>query len=142
MLGRTRTSTYSGWHLALVADAFGEAAGSLPGDIYEAGVTANLVEHGQSCLGFRQELMIQVGFKLQQGVINSKAVVPHAAGQQHHVLLLAGQALKYLQKLGRGRIQRVIELYFVNAAALFPAKCLFTQIRDLRCTSRSGPEMV
>jgi hypothetical protein len=32
--------------LALVADTFGEGAGALAGDVHEAGVSGNLVEHG------------------------------------------------------------------------------------------------
>jgi hypothetical protein len=74
---------------------------------------------------------IQVGFELQQRIINSQPVVTNPPLQQRIMLLLSGQSLKDLQQPRSGGIQRVIEFRFVTNAALLPAKRLFPQIGDL-----------
>jgi len=40
--------------LALVTDALGEGAGALAGDVHEARIAADLVEHGQDGCGAAQ----------------------------------------------------------------------------------------
>jgi hypothetical protein len=105
------------WFLTLVPDALGEGAGPLAGDLDKSGVPRNLVQHGQDSLRLRQKAAVEVGFKLQQGVVDSQAVVLHPPRNQVHMLLLARQPLKNLQQLGRRRIQSVVELCFVNLGA-------------------------
>src|SRR5712691_3094389 len=95
--------------LSLVANALGEGAGPLPGDINKPGITRDLIEHGEDSLRFGQKTAVEVRFELQQGVVDAQAVVFHAPRNQVHMLLLAGQPLKNLQKLRRRRIQSVVE---------------------------------
>src|SRR5712671_376954 len=80
--------------LTLVADTFGEGTCALAGDVHEARIAGDLVEHGQDPLRFRQKTAVQIRFELQQGVVNSQAVVFHAPRNQVHVFLLTGQPLK------------------------------------------------
>src|SRR6267154_6442045 len=87
-IGVTRCS------LTLVTDALGKRPSPLAGDVYEARIAGDLVEHGQDPLRFRQKAAVQIRFELQQGVVNSQAVVFHAARNQVHVLLLTSQPLK------------------------------------------------
>lgn len=65
-----------------MADAFGESAGALTADFDEAGIAGDLVERGQGALRLGQKLMIQVGFELQESVVDAEAVVLHAAFEQ------------------------------------------------------------
>src|SRR5690349_5865487 len=99
---------------ALMANAFGKGAGSLPRDIYKPRIACDLVEHGQDALRFRHKAAVEIGFKLQQGVIDSQPVVLHAACNQVYVLLLARQPFKNLQELSRRRIQSVIEFCLMD----------------------------
>src|SRR6266446_3210640 len=85
--------------LTLVADALGEGTSALAGDVHEARIAGDLVEHGQDPLRFRQKAAVQIRFELQQGVVDSQPVVFHAARNQVHVLLLTSQPLKNLQEL-------------------------------------------
>jgi len=79
-----------------VANAFGECAGSLAANFDKAGIAGDLVECWQGTLRFGQQLVIQVGFKLQESVVDAEAVVLHAALEQRDQLLLAGQAFENL----------------------------------------------
>src|ERR1700687_4292951 len=117
--------------LTLVADAFGERAGALAGDVQEAGIAGNLVEHGQDALRFRQKAAVEIRFELQQGVVDSQPVVFHAPRNQINVFLLTSQSLKNLQKLRRRRIQSVVEFCLMNFRARFPSKRFLAEIRDL-----------
>jgi hypothetical protein len=87
-----------------MADAFGERAGSLAGDVDKPGIPRNLIEHGQDPLWFRKKTAVEIRFELQQGVVDSQPVVPHAPRKQINMFLLTRQPLKNLQKLGRRRI--------------------------------------
>jgi hypothetical protein len=51
-------------YLALVADAFGERAGALAGDVDKPGIPGDLIKHGQNALRFRQKAAVQIRFKL------------------------------------------------------------------------------
>src|SRR6266705_7136067 len=95
--------------LVRVADAVGEGAGALAGDVHEAGILRNLIEHGQEALRFRQKAAVKIRLELQQGVVDSQSVVSHAPRNEVNVFLLPRQALKNLQELGGRRIQRVVE---------------------------------
>src|SRR5260370_33618765 len=97
-------------HLPLVADAFGEGAGPLTGDVHKVGISRDLIEHGQDSLWFRQQAAVKVRLELQQGVVNSQPVVLHAPGNQVHVYLLTRQPFKNLKYLCRARIQTVVEV--------------------------------
>src|SRR5260370_27420434 len=85
--------------LTLVAEAVGEGARALAGDVHEAGIAGDLIEHGQDALRFRQKAAVEIGFELQQGVVDSQPVVFHAPRNQIHMFLLTRQPLKNLQKL-------------------------------------------
>ena len=50
--------------LTLVTDALGEGASALAGDVYEARIAGDLVEHGQDPLRFRQKAAVQIRFEL------------------------------------------------------------------------------
>src|SRR5581483_7911578 len=113
-----------------MADAVSDVAGALAGDIHVFGVLANLIKKGKEALGFGEEATIHVGFELEKGVVDTQAVIAHAAGDQVEVLLLAGQAFKDLEELRSSRVQRVIEFDFVSFGALLPAEGLFPQVGD------------
>ena len=85
-----------------MADAFGESAGSLAADLDEAGIAGNLIERRQCALRFGQQFVVQVGFKLQESVVDAQAIVLHAAFEQRDQFLLAGQAFENLHQLSRG----------------------------------------
>src|SRR6266478_8578346 len=87
-------------HSALTADALSEGAGALAGDVHEAGIARDLIEHGQEALRFRQKTAVEIGLELQQGVVDSQPVVSHAPRNEVNVFLLPRQALKKLQELG------------------------------------------
>ncbi len=70
--------------LARMTNAFGQGAGALPSDFDEAGVAGDLIECGKSALRLGQKLVVQVGFELQQGVVDAEAVVLHAALEQRY----------------------------------------------------------
>src|SRR5713101_3907986 len=95
---------------ALVADALGEGAGALAGDVHEAGIARDLIEHGQEALRFRQKAAVKIRLELQQGVVDSQPVVSHAPRNEVDMLLLPRQALKNLQELGGPRIWRALNL--------------------------------
>src|SRR5277367_2395976 len=98
-----KPKTCSGLAVAVgVADAFGDGAGALPSDINEARVAGDLVEGREGALGVGEEVAIEIGFELEQGIINSEAVVLHPALQKHDEFLLTRQAFENLEKL-RGR---------------------------------------
>src|SRR5467141_3373752 len=119
------------YSLTLVANALGERSGPLAGDVHETGITGDLIEHGQDALRFRQKAAVEIGFELQQSVVDSQAVVFHAPRNQIHMFLLARQPLKNLQELGRRRIQSVVEFCLMNFIPRFPAKRFLAEIGDL-----------
>jgi len=82
------------YSLTLVANALGERSGPLAGDVHETGITGDLIEHGQDALRFRQKAAVEIGFELQQGVVDSQPVVFHAPRNQIHMFLLARQPSK------------------------------------------------
>ena len=43
-----------------MANAFGEGAGPLAGDVYETRISGDLVEHGQDPLGFGQKAVVEI----------------------------------------------------------------------------------
>ena len=90
----------SSCELALVADTLGEETGTLAGDFDELRVRGDLVEDGEGALWFGEELAIQIGFELQECVVDAQAIVFHAARDQHHVFLLARKAFADLHELG------------------------------------------
>jgi len=47
-----------------VADALGEGAGPLAGDIHKPGIASDLIEHGQDSLWFREKAAVEIGFEL------------------------------------------------------------------------------
>jgi hypothetical protein len=47
-----------------MADAFGEVARALAADVDEAGIAGDLVQGGQSALGFWQQLAVQLDLEL------------------------------------------------------------------------------
>ena len=104
-----------------MTDAFGEGPGPLPRDIYKFRIRGNLIQHRKDALRFRQQAAIEIGFELQQRVVDSQPVVAHPARDQVDVFLLACQTFENLQKLRRGRIQRVVEFGFMDFGAGFPA---------------------
>src|SRR5467141_1288339 len=116
--------------LTLVANALGERSGPLAGDVHETGITGDLIEHGQDALRFRQKAAVEIGFELQQGVVNSQPVVSHSPRNQVDVFLLPREPFEYLQKLRRGRIQRVVESSFVDFGTGFPAESLLAKVGD------------
>jgi len=113
-----------------VSDALGHGAGTLAGDIDEAGVAGDLVEGGEGALRLGEEIAVKVGFELEEGVVDAQAVVFHAALQQHDQFLLASKTLKNLEKLGGRSVQRVVEAGFVGFRALLPAEGLFAEVGD------------
>ncbi len=52
-----------------MAEALGERAGALAGDIHKAGISGNLIEQGEKALRFREKAAVQIGFKLQQSIV-------------------------------------------------------------------------
>ena len=80
-----------------MADALGEGAGALAANFDEAGIAGDLIERGESALGLGEELAVELGLELEEGVIDAQAVVFHAALEEHEELLLAGKALENLQ---------------------------------------------
>src|SRR4029077_11697007 len=84
---------------ALMSDTLGEGSGALAGNVHESRIPGDLVEDREDALGLRQEAAVEIGFELQQSVIDSQAVVAHAPGDQVEVLLLARQPFENLQKL-------------------------------------------
>src|SRR5216683_4410051 len=117
--------------LSLVANALGEGPGPLPRYLYKSRIPGDLIEHGQDALWFRQKAAVQIRFELQQSIVDPQTVVSHAPRNQVHMFLLTRQPLKNLQKLGRRRIQSVVEFCFVDFGAGFPPKGFLTEIRDL-----------
>src|SRR5882724_6541634 len=120
----------SSFGLALMADAFGEGSGPLARNVHKFRIRGNLIQHRKDALRFRQQATIEVGFELQQRVVDSQPVVAHPARDQVDVLLLARQPLENLQKLRRGRIQRVVEFGFMDFGAGFPAERLLAKVCD------------
>ena len=84
-----------------MADAFGYGTSALAGDVDKAGVVRDLVQGRQGTLRFGQELAVQVRFELQQRVVDSQAIVFHAALEQHDQFLLAREPFKDLEQLRR-----------------------------------------
>src|SRR6266849_4889431 len=120
----------SNFGLALMADAFGEGSGPLARDVHKFRIRGNLIQHRKDALRFRQQAAIEVGFELQKRVVDSQPVVAHAAQDQVHVFLLPRKPLENLQKLGGGRIQRVVEFGFVDFGSGFPAESLLAKVSD------------
>jgi hypothetical protein len=85
-----------------VADAFGQRTGSLTADLDEAGIAGDLVERWEGTLWFGQEFVVQVGFELQEGVVDAEAVVLHSPLKQRDQFLLTGQAFENLHQLSSG----------------------------------------
>src|SRR5256886_17132346 len=75
--GRTARADENRFDLALMANAFGEGPGPLSRDVHKPGVPRDLIENGQDPLWFRHKAAVEVGFELQQGVIDSQAVRFH-----------------------------------------------------------------
>jgi hypothetical protein len=71
-----------------MADPFRQSSRSLPRNIHEPRIIADLIEHRQRALRLWQQFMIQIRFELQQRIIYSQAVISHPARKQHDVLLL------------------------------------------------------
>ena len=78
------------------ADAFGEGPGPLACNIHEFRIRGNLIQHGQDTLRFREQAAVEVGFELQQSVVDPQPVVAHAAQDQVHMFLLACKSLEDL----------------------------------------------
>src|SRR6266571_4944529 len=91
--------------LTLIADAFGEGARALPGYVHKARVVGDLIQHWNDALGFRQQLAVQVGFELQQRIIDAQAIVLHPAFEGDHVFLLPRQPLEDLHQLVGGAVE-------------------------------------
>src|SRR6266850_7769985 len=130
---RTRACGPRSWvedRLTLMADAFGEGPRPLACDIHKLRIRGNLIQHRKDALRFRQQAAIEIGFELQQRVVDSQPVVAHPARDQVDVLLLACQSLENLQKLRRRRIQRVVEFGFMDFGAGFPAERLLAKVGD------------
>jgi len=72
----------------------------------------------------------EVGLELEEAVVDTEAVVLHAAREKYKVFLLAGEAFEDLEELGGGGVECVIELGFESLLALFPTESLFTEIGD------------
>jgi hypothetical protein len=111
--------------LAWVADTLGKSAGSLAANFDKAGIAGDLVQRWQSALRFGQEFVVQVGFELQESVVDAEAIVLHTPLEQSHQFLLPREAFKDLHQLGGRRIQRVVEFCFVDLRAFFPAESFF-----------------
>jgi hypothetical protein len=75
-----------------VPQALGQGATALAGDFDEAVVVGDLLQKGQGALGFRQFALVQVGFKLQERVVDTQAIILDAALQEIDEFLLAGEA--------------------------------------------------
>src|SRR5712691_4226119 len=116
--------------LSLIADAFGEGARALPCYIHKARVVGDLIQHWNDALGFRQQLAVQVGFELQQRIIDAQAIVLHPAFEGDHVFLLPRQPLEDLHQLVGEAIERVIELGFVRFLPFLIAERLLAQVGD------------
>lgn len=113
-----------------MANAFGESAGSLAADVDEARIAGDLIERRQGALRLGQQFVIEVGFELQQSVVDAEAVVLHAALEQGDKFLLARETFENLHQLRGGGVQRVIEFRFVDFGAFFPTEGFFAEIRD------------
>ena len=88
--------------LTLMADALGEGPGALAGDVHKPRIPGDLVEDRKDALRLRQKAAVEIGFELQQSVIDSQAVIAHAPSDQVEMLLLARQSFENLQQLCRG----------------------------------------
>ncbi len=53
-----------------MADALGEGAGPLSGDVHKVRISRDLVEHRQDSFWFRQQAPANVRLELQQGVVD------------------------------------------------------------------------
>lgn len=62
-----------------MSDTLCKSAGSLAANLDETGIAGDLIECWQSSLRFGQELVVQVGFELQQSIVDAEAVVFHAS---------------------------------------------------------------
>src|SRR5712692_9212029 len=128
--GKQPTGDCPGKALTLIADAFGEGARALPCYVHKVRVVGDLIQHRNDALRFRQQLAVQVGFELQQRIIDAQAVVLHPAFEGDHVFLLPRQPLEDLHQLVGGAVERVIELGFVRFLPFFVAERLLAQVRD------------
>lgn len=61
-LGRKRNENCT---LLRVADALGERAGALAGNVHKAGIVGDLLEHSQQPLGLGQDAAVEVGFEVE-----------------------------------------------------------------------------
>ena len=85
-----------------MANTFRQGAGSLTADFDEARIAGDLIQSGQGALRFGQKLVVQIGFELQESIVNAETVVLHAALEQRDQLLLASQSLEDLHQLRGG----------------------------------------
>src|SRR5437879_11015396 len=115
-----------------VADALGQGACALAGDFDEAGIVGDLLKRGQQALRLGKNLAVQVGLKLQQGLIHAQAVVLHAALELDQMLLLPRQTFEDLHQLVGCGVQGVVEADLVGLPATLVAKGLLAEIGDAR----------
>ena len=54
-----------------MANAFGQCAGALAANLDEAGIAGDLVERGQGALRLGQKFVVQIGFELQESVVDA-----------------------------------------------------------------------
>ena len=60
-----------------MTDAFSETACALSADIDEPGVAGDLIEGGEGALGLGEQVAVEVGLKLQQGIVDAQPVIFH-----------------------------------------------------------------
>ena len=82
-----------------MADTLGQRACPLAGDLNEVIVDANLFQERQSVSRFGEFTLVKGVFELEQGVVDAKPVVFHAALEQFDQLLLAREPFADLQEL-------------------------------------------
>ena len=111
-----------------MTDFFGQGTGALAGYFDHAVVGGNLVEEGEEAGGLWEDALGEVGFELEEGVVDAEAVVLNAALEEVGEFLLARQALANLEKLGGFGVDRVVEGDLTVIGGLFPTKSLFAEV--------------
>ena len=112
-------------------DLFGQGTGSLAGDVNHAVVGGDLVEEGEEAGWLGEDPLGEVGFELQESIVDAEAVVLDASLEQFGQFLLPGQSLTDLEKLSGVGIHCVIEGDLVVVPTLFPTEVFFTKVSDL-----------
>src|SRR5579862_10046625 len=112
------------------ADARGQCARSLAGDVDEVCVRSELIERREELVGLEEQFIVVIFFDLLQDVVDAETVVAHGALEIGKIGLLAREILENRQKL-RGRlVERVIEGDRVRLGTALIRESLLAEVGD------------